>query len=167
MTITIIDSGGTPAKLPTWFGSTNEVVPSVINIASAPGGYVTMLRLVCCPSSPGDIFKVSGFGRVTNDASEPRYNVGVGYHGWLYDVDDGLAVHPWTRVSPYCGDNVTPDRHHMPLMYDFAFQLPATWIEGHRPVVALRADAESTARRAGDQLTVDQAYGQMNVTCWH
>jgi hypothetical protein len=172
VTITTIDSGAD--MRPTWIGSTDEVTASTITIKSAPGGYVTMLRLVCCPCSPGDILSVQGFGRITNDASLPRYNVGVGFHTWAYDADlldaNGqpipVADKPWTRISPLCGDNVTPDRHHMPLDYFATWQVPADWPAGHRPVVVFRADAASTAVRSGDKLTVDQEYGLLIVNRW-
>jgi hypothetical protein len=172
VTITLIDSG--PDMRPVWIGSTDEVTASTIAIGSAPGGYVTMLRLVCPPCSPGDILSVEGFARITNDAPNPRYNVGVGFHTWTYDADlldaSGqpipVADKPWTRISSLCGDNVTPDRHHMPLDYFATWRVPAGWPDGHRPVVVFRADAASTAVRAGDKLTVDRAYGLMKVTRW-
>ena len=160
----------TAAQRPAWLGFTDEVCPSFIPIGTAPGGYVTMLRLVCPPCVPGDILDVSGFARITDDAALPRYTVGVGYHGWAYDADDGVTPvrnKVWTLISPTCGDNVTPDRHHMPLVYCFAWQVPATWPSGHRPVIVARADAESTAVRSGDRLTVDKSSGELKAVLWH
>jgi len=68
----------------------------------------------------------------------------------------------WTRISSYCGDNVDHDRHHMPLLVDTVYTVPADWPDGHRMTVVLRGDAHSTAAD-GQYLTVDQLYGQLTV----
>jgi hypothetical protein len=142
--------------------ATDEVPATKLKVQSAAGlAYATLLRIVV-PVAAGDVLDVSGRARVTNDTS-PGYTVGVGYHLWAYDVDNGLgASGTWTRISSYCGDNVTRDRHHMPLLVDTVYTVPADWPDGHRMTVVLRGDAHSTAAD-GQYLTVDPLYGQLTV----
>lgn len=87
----------------------------------------------------------------------------------MYDVDNGLGANGlWTRISSFCGDNVDVTRHHMPLLVDTLYTVPADWPvdpdtgKSHRMVIALRADAHSTAAD-GQYLTVDPEYGQLTV----
>lgn len=141
--------------------TTDEVTASKLNVNSGdPDLFATMLRVVV-PVDVGDYIVADGWARVTNDLG---YNVGVGWHLWVYDADNGLgASGDWTRISPFCGENVTPDMHHMPLAIRATYQVPDTWPEGHRAVVVLRASAHSTAWQAGDQITVDKPYGYLEA----
>jgi hypothetical protein len=142
--------------------ATDEVPATRMKVQPAAGvAYATLLRLVV-PVSGGDVLDVSGRARVTNDTNPP-YTIGVGYHLWQYDVDNGSGSSgPWTRISSYCGDNVTRDRHHMPLLVDTLYTVPADWPAGHRMTIVLRGDAHSTAAD-GQYLTVDPEYGQLTV----
>ncbi|MFB7219332.1 hypothetical protein [Streptomyces sp. NPDC056227] len=150
--------------------STDEVVPSTIPVDLATDTYRTMLRVVV-PVAAGDLLDISGWARVTNDVGRNRgdagYTVGVGWHLWMYDASDGLgSAGLWTRISPLCGDNVSRDRHHMPLAIDTLYTVPADWPAEHLMVVVLRADAHSTAWKSGDTLTVDRDYGQLTARRW-
>ncbi|MFJ4925257.1 hypothetical protein [Streptomyces sp. NPDC088736] len=142
--------------------ATDEVPATTLPIGLGPGlGYRTLLRVIV-PVSAGDILDISGRARVTNDTN-PSYTVGIGYHLWQYDVDDGQGSSGlWTRIGSLCGDNVDHDRHHMPLITDAVYTVPADWPAGHRIVIVLRGDAMST-RADGQKITVDQAYGQLTV----
>jgi hypothetical protein len=142
--------------------ATNEVPAKTLPIGTGPGqGYRTLLRVVV-PVAAGDVLDIVGRARVTNDTS-PAYTVGVGYHLWMYDADDGLGSGgPWTQISSLCGDNVDHTRHHMPLLTDTVYTVPADWPAGHRMTIVLRGDAMSTAAD-GQSITVDQAYGQLTV----
>lgn len=160
--MTITDSAGrTLADL----HATDEVVATTLPIGLSAGlGYRTLLRVVV-PVAAGDVLDISGRARVTNDTS-PSYTVGVGYHLWQYDADNGQgSAGTWTRISSLCGDNVTHDRHHMPLYTDAVYTVPADWPAGHRIVVVLRGDAMST-QADGQTITVDQDYGHLTVRRW-
>ncbi|MFJ3663166.1 hypothetical protein ACIPPM_22175 [Streptomyces sp. NPDC090119] len=145
--------------------ATDEVPAKTLPIGTGPGqGYRTLLRVVV-PVAPGDVLEVTGRARVTNDTAPP-YTVGVGYHLWMYDCDNGKGSSgTWTLISSLCGDNVTRDRHHMPVLTDTVYTVPAEWPAGHRMVVVLRGDAMSTAAD-GQAITVDQTYGQLTVRRW-
>lgn len=146
--------------------STDEVVASSIPVDLSTDTPVMLMRLIMDPTLPGDIFEIDARARVTNDLT---YTVGVGYHLWAFDVDDGVPwphTQPWTRIAPVNGDNVDHTRHHMPLATTGTYQVPADWPPGHRMVIAYQADAHSTAWKAGDKLTVDQAYGLLIVRRW-
>jgi hypothetical protein len=157
--VTIISTEG-----PTLLGiyATDEVPATTLPIGTGPGqGYRTLLRVII-PVEPGDLLDVSGRARVTNDTA-PSYTVGIGYHLWQYDCDDGQgSAGVWTRISSLCGDNVDHDRHHMPLATDTVYTAPPDWPAGHRMVIVLRGDAMST-KADGQKITVDQAYGQLTV----
>lgn len=143
--------------------STDEVPATSIPLDKVTDTYRTMLRLIV-PVKAGDLLDVYGRARITNDAG---YNSGIGYHLWAYDVDSGQGSSgPWWRISSYNGDNVNPERHHMPLHTSTVYQVPADWPTGHRITVVLRADAHSTAAQTGDTITVDQAYGHLVVRRW-
>lgn len=168
MSYTITDAAG-PLTL-AGLHATDEVTATYLPVDAVADTYRTMLRAVV-PVDAGDLLDVTAWARVTNntgkDRNEDGYTVGVGYHLWTYDVDtpegdDG----PWWRISPWCGDNVTRDRHHMPLAIDCVHRVPADWPTGHRIVVVLRADAHSTAWVDGDILEVDGAYGHLTVRRW-
>jgi hypothetical protein len=142
--------------------ATDEVPASSLPIGLSAGlGYRTLLRAVV-PVVAGDVLDVTARARVTNDTS-PGYVVGVGYHLWQYDCDNGQgSASPWTRISSWCGDNVDRVRHHMPLYTDTVYTVPDSWPAGHRMVVVLRGDAMSTAAD-GQSITVDRDYGQLTV----
>jgi hypothetical protein len=142
--------------------ATDEVPASSLPIGLSSGlGYRTLLRVVV-PVVAGDVLDVSARARVTNDTA-PGYTVGVGYHLWMYDADSGQgSAGSWTRISSWCGDNVTRDRHHMPLLTDTVYVVPDGWPAGHRMVIVLRGDAMSTAAD-GQSITVDRDYGQLTV----
>ena len=145
--------------------SDDEVVASSIPVDLSSNTGKMLMRVVIDPTVPGDVLDISARARVTNDLS---YTVGVGYHLWTYDVDDGQPwPHaPWVRISPLNGDNVFHPRHHMPLHTSAVYQVPDDWTAGHRMVVLLQADAHSTAWQSGDSITVDQAYGLLTVRRW-
>lgn len=146
--------------------STDEVVASSIPVDLSTDTPVMLMRLVLDPTVAGDIFEIDARARVTNDLT---YTVGIGYHLWAFDVDDGVAwphMQPWTRIAPVNGDNVDHPRHHMPLHTTGTYQVPADWPAGHRMAIAYQADAHSTAWKAGDKVTVDQAYGLLIVSRW-
>lgn len=146
--------------------STTEVVPTTLPVDLSTSTWRTMMRQVV-PVAAGDILDISCWARVTNDLG---YTVGVGWHLWAYDCDNGLGTAgTWWKISPSLGDNVTSTRHHMPLHIGVVHQVPADWPvdpdtgNPHRIVVVLRADAHSTAAVDGDTLTVDQTYGYLAV----
>lgn len=150
--------------------ATDEVTASTLPVDLATDTYRTMLRAIV-PVDAGDLLDVEAWARVTNDTGkdrgEPGYVVGVGWHLWAYDLDNGLGSSgPWWRISPSDGDNVSRSRHHMPLSINTVYQVPADWPAGHRIVVVLRADAHSTAAVDGDTLTVDKDYGHLTVRRW-
>ncbi|WP_395109772.1 hypothetical protein [Actinomadura sp. SCN-SB] len=131
---------------------------------SASTGTVRVMRVVV-PVKAGDVLDITAEARVTNDVG---YNCGVGSYLAWYDVDDGIAwphAQPWTRIGTSTGDNVDPQRHHMPLTLTRAYVVPASWPDGHRMVINLMVDGHSTAAQSGDTLTVDD-YGQMIVRRW-
>jgi hypothetical protein len=142
--------------------ATDEVPATKLKVQPAAGlAYATLLRLVV-PVAAGDVLDIGGRARVTNDTN-PGYTIGVGYHLWQYDVDNGLgSAGAWTRISSYCGDNVDRTRHHMPLLVDTVYTVPADWPDGHRMTIVLRGDAHSTAAD-GQYLTVDPEYGQLTI----
>lgn len=144
-----------------WF--TDEVVASKLTVDLPTTTWATMLRVVV-PVTAGDQLDITAWARVTNDTG---YTVGVGWHLWQYDVDDGVpsADRVWERIGLSCGDNVDKPRHHMPLAITSVYQVPDDWPGGHRMVVVLRADAHSTAAVAGDFLTVDKV-GGLTVRRW-
>ena len=128
------------------------------------------------PVDPGDLLDVDARARVTNDTGVSRgtagYTVGIGAHLWIYDCDPDpdetgvvpvVSARPWTKIAPSWGDNVSRDRHHLPIHVTAHWQVPADWPVGHRIVVVLRADAHSTAAVAGDTITVDGTYTLLKV----
>lgn len=158
--MTIVNNS--PGQVLTDIISTNEVTATYLPVASAPGAFRTMLR-VHVPVVAGDVLDVDARARVTSPVSYP---VGVSYHLWGYDVDTAQGSSgPWWRLGPSNGDNVFVPRHHMPLHISTVYTVPADWPVGHRIVVALRADAESTAWQAGDTVAVDPL-GILTVRRW-
>lgn len=139
-----------------------------IPVDTSTSSYRYLYRVVMGPVSRGDMLKVTGEARVTNDVGYPngtRYTVGVGWHLWLYDYSTTEKMNgTWWRISQLRGQNVTVDMHHMAMSVTTLAKVPDTWIDGHRPVVVLRADAHSTAwavNGGNDTLTVDAGYGQL------
>jgi hypothetical protein len=143
----------------------DEVVTGSIPVDLPSNTGRMLMRIVVDPTIPGDVLDVEARARVTNDVG---YNIGVGWHLWRYDVDDGQPWphSPWVQIGPLNGDNVDPQRHHMPLHTSAVYRVPDSWPAGHRMVVLLQADAHSTAWQSGDTLTVDQAYGLLKVRRW-
>lgn len=140
--------------------ATTDVPAATLPVDLATNTFRTMLRQVV-PVNAGDMLDVGAFARVTNDCG---YTIGVGWHLAAYDVDNPPATPAeWLKISPSLGDNVTKDRHHMPLHIGVAYTIPADWPVGHRITILLRADAHSTAAVPGDTLTVDQTYGYLSV----
>ncbi|SMF87131.1 hypothetical protein [Streptomyces sp. Amel2xC10] len=157
---------------------TDEVTATSLPVDLATDTWRTVMRSVV-PVAAGDRLDVTARARVTNDVGVSRgdsgYTVGVGAHLWVYDCDpdpgpDGtvpvVSERPWTRIAPSWGDNVSRDRHHLPIALTAMWDVPANWPPGHRAVVVLRADAHSTAWKSGDTLTVDGGYGQLIVRRW-
>ncbi|MFD3523870.1 hypothetical protein [Streptomyces sp. NPDC058653] len=149
---------------------TPKITATTLPIDLTPLTPRTISTLVI-PATAGDILSIDARARVTNDTGrtrgEPGYTVGIGYHLWTYDVDNGQgSAGEWTRISTYNGDNVSRDRHHMPLHTCTMWRLPANWPAGHRVAVIFRADAHSTAWRRGDTITVDKDYGYLRCRRW-
>lgn len=147
------------------FHTTNEPVPTTLRVDLSTATWATIMRVVV-PVQAGDLLDVDGWFKVTNDLG---YNVGVGAHLWMYDVDDGAPSprpeETWCRLDPEAGSvgmNVTPNLHHLTLPVAVPYLVPADWPEGHRIVIVLRADAHSTAWKPGHTLTVDQV-GRLTV----
>jgi hypothetical protein len=136
--------------------STAETTATTLPVGTHAGSmFRTMARLIV-PVTPGDVLDIDGRARVTNDASEPRYTVGVTTGLWGYDVDtEEGSSGPWWLLDQETGDNVDAPRHHLPVAVTAVYTVPPDWPAGHRIVVVLRCDAESTAWRSGDALTVD------------
>lgn len=148
---------------------------TAIPVDLSSSSYRTLYRVVMGPVEPGDMLDVDASARVTNDVGVGvtggrRYTVGVGWHLWIYDYSNPLKTQgPWWRISQLMGDNVSPDRHHMPLPLSTLYRMSDDWPSGHRPVVVLRADAHSTAwayNGGDDTLDVDPGYGQLTVRHW-
>jgi hypothetical protein len=146
----------------------SDVVPPNLVIDLPTTTWRVILRHVV-PVAAGDVLDVDAWFKVTND-TVGRYTVGVGAHLWAYDVDDGKGAArteaDWWKLDadPGAGSpgmNVTRDLHHLVMSFGETYIVPDTWPEGHRIVIALRADAHSTAwdqdgnGRADDKLTVD------------
>lgn len=126
--------------------------------------YRTLYRVVLGGVCPGDTLDISADARVTNNVG---YNVGVAWHLWMYSYTNPLRISgPWWRISAFSGENVTPDMHHMAMHISTLYRMPDDWPSGDRPVIVMRADAHSTAWRAGDTLDVDAGYGQLIVRRW-
>lgn len=152
------------AQQPVALYSDDEVVASSIPVDLSSNTPVQTMRVVV-PVAAGDVLDITAEGRVTNDVG---YNIGVGSRLQWYDVDDGVPwphTLPWTQIGTPTGDNVPPQRHHMPLTLTRVYKVPESWPAGHRMVVNLLVDAHSTAWRSGDKLTVDN-YGQLVVRRW-
>lgn len=153
--------------------TTQEVVAltSDLPVGGVSGEQSRTLARTIVRVAAGDVLKVAGWQRVTNDIGPKTYTVGVGFWIDVYDTDDGLNTsHPdkvWLRISSLDGQNV--DRsvvHHLPLNIEgVTWTVPATWPTGHRAVVCFRADAHSTAwnlNGGGDRISVDD-YGVLTV----
>lgn len=157
--------------------STTEVVATALSgglpVTATAGAQRRMLSRLIVPVDAGDVLDVDGRQRVTNDVGRDggtRYTVGVSYYLGAYDLDDGVAYgdKTWVQLGPSNGDNVTVDRHHMPMHLSAVWQVPADWPAGHRIVVAFRADAASTqwaANGGTDHVTVDNL-GALTVRRW-
>jgi hypothetical protein len=145
--------------------STDVVTGSGLPITLTGCSYRTILRTQV-PAQPGDALDVTANARVTDDASEPRYNTGITWNFAYYDVDNGLGSSgTWYGFGTSQGENVTPDTHHLSMGVDRTLKVPDTWTPGHRIAVVLRACAESTAARSGDAVTVDPL-GELIVLRW-
>ncbi|MBV7671366.1 hypothetical protein STHAL_18110 [Streptomyces halstedii] len=142
--------------------TTNDVATAALPVDLATDTWRTILRVVV-PVEAGDVLDVGAWFKVTNDVG---YNVGVGAHLWAYDVDSGQGTAgPWWRLDAVAGSvgmNVTKDLHHLTLPVAVPYVVPEGWPAGHRIVIVLRADAHSTAWKAGDTLTVDKV-GRLTV----
>ncbi|MFD5137442.1 hypothetical protein ACFWMX_14570 [Streptomyces sp. NPDC058378] len=153
--------------------TTDECATATLPVDLSAETWRTVLRVIV-PANPGDVLDVEARARVTNDTGrnrgQPGYTCGIGYHLWAYDVDDGKGAArteaDWRRISTLNGDNVSRDRHHMPLHTSTVYRLPDDWPAGHRIVVVLRVDAHSTAWVSGDTITVDGEYAHMTVRRW-
>ncbi|MFE2017603.1 hypothetical protein ACFW9O_06035 [Streptomyces sp. NPDC059499] len=143
---------------------------SSIPVDLTPSTPRPLYLVVTGPLRPGDQLDITADARVTNDCGRDggiRYTVGVGWHLWAYTyVGPGISTGPWWRISHSGGDNVSPDRHHLPLHISRLHTIPEDWPPGDRMVVVLQADAHSTAwakNGGNDLLTCDAGYGQMIV----
>ena len=150
--------------------ATDECVTATLPVDGVSNTWRTVMRAIV-PVDAGDVLDVEARARVTNDTGRSRgttgYTCGIGYHLWAYDVDaPGGSSGPWWQISTLNGDNVSRDRHHMPLHTSTLYQVPADWPPGHRIVIVLRVDAHSTAWVSGDTITVDGEYAHMTVRRW-
>jgi hypothetical protein len=137
--------------------STDETTAANLPIGTWASQYFRTMARVIVPAAAGDSLKIEGRARVTADMPAPRYTVGISTSFMGYDCDDEQGSSgPWWPLDTSTGDNVTPDRHHMPIVLAGFYQVPADWPTGHRLVVVLRSDAASTAARSGDCVTVDK-----------
>lgn len=137
--------------------STDETTASTLPIGTWASQFFRTMARVIVPVAAGDSLKIIGRARVTADMPEPRYTVGISTSLWGYDCDGALSSSgPWWPLDSSTGDNVTPDRHHMPIVLAGFYHVPADWPTGHRLVVVIRSDAASTAARSGDCVTVDK-----------
>lgn len=152
-----------PIVLGTYY--TDEVPATKLEINDGdPDLYAVMLRKVL-PVDAGDYLKVHAFGRWTNDTGQVT---GIGWHIWLYDVDDGLGASgpSWRRISPLNGENILPNgsMHHMPGQSFCMYRIPDDWIPGHRATVVFRASAHRTTNLIPTQyITVDKPYGALMI----
>lgn len=118
---------------------------------------------------PGDLLKMYGRVRFTNDIGPISYTVGIS--AWFdgYDIDDGVSSADKVWVSSWLPDSdfgarsgMNVDRnivHHllMSLPGDW-YRIPDTFPAGHRLAVAWRGAAASTAyakNGGGDVITID------------
>lgn len=162
-----------PAQRPVRLYSTDETIATYLWVKGGSNISQKWLMRLWEESftvAPGDVVRVDARARVT---SEHLYATGVGSHLHVYDVDGvGGSSGPWTRISPYAGDNVWrspaggPNRHHMPVQCSGVWQVPDTWIPGHRPAFVYLGDAHSTDWEQGDQITVDHGYSHMTAEHW-
>lgn len=143
--------------------STDVAIATGLPINGAAGVKQPWIARLTVPPvmAPGDIIKVEAQARVTNDIG---YNTGVGYHLHAFIV--GQSSGTWWRISPFNGDNVNTQRHHMPLHCDAAWEIPATWPVGAQVAVVFKGDAHSTLWQAGDEITVDHGYTLLSVEHW-
>lgn len=154
-----------PEHVPVAVHSDDTLVAHTIPVDGSANTSTRLMRVVV-PCDPGDVLVITGEIRLTNDVG---YNVGVGVFLDWYDVDDGVPwphAWPWTDIGTATGDNVDPQRHHLPLTLTRVYQVPGSWVPGHRMVVNLHADAHSTAWQQGDELTVDPYGQQLVVRRW-
>lgn len=136
--------------------TTNVSTATSLPIGTWAGQYLRTMARVIVDVAPGDVLDIDGRARVTNDAPEPRYTVGVSTALWQYDADNGLgSAGTWTQIDVSTGDNVDPPRHHLPVALTGIYTVPPDWPAGHRMVIVLRSDAASTDARPGDALTAD------------
>lgn len=138
--------------------------PAATTLPVATSSTMRTLLRAAVPVNPGDLLDVTARAQVTNDTGK---NIGVGWHLWVYDVDLEPAVpiaqRPWTRIAPWTADNVDPTRHHMPLITDAVWAVPADWPAGHRAMVVLQAAAFRTTPAAGETVRVDQGYCLLTI----
>lgn len=146
--------------------STNTTTATTLPITPWSGQAVRTVARVIVPVSAGQVLDMDGRARFTNDAPLPRYTVGISTALWGYDVDSGLgSAGPWWTLDHSTGDNVTPDRHHIPVTITGVYTVPADWPAGHRITVVLRSDAASTQARDGDAVTADDLT-RLTVRVW-
>jgi hypothetical protein len=155
--VTVIRAAvSTDGMAPAGLWTTNVSTATTLPITAWSGQALRTMARVIVPVAAGDVLDCDGRARVTNDADEPRYTVGVSTALWAYDLDDGLGSNGlWTQIDVSTGDNVDPPRHHMPVALTAVYTVPPDWPAGHRIVIVLRCDAASTQARTGDCLTVD------------
>ncbi|MEU5490251.1 hypothetical protein AB0G98_21240 [Streptomyces sp. NPDC020196] len=153
-------TSGTRTSSGLW--SSTDIVPTTLPVDLPTDTWRTILRTIV-PVTAGDLLDIDARARFTNDCG---YTIGVGHHLWAYDCDSGQGTAgPWWKIGPSSGDNVDPQRHHLPIHNSTVHEIPPDWPEGHRIVIALRADAHSTVWKAGNTLTVDQL-GILTVRRW-
>jgi hypothetical protein len=155
-----------PGQRPVRLYSTDETIATYLWVKGGSNISQKWLLRLWEPTftvAPGDVVRVEARSRVT---SEHVYNIGVGSHLHVYDVDGGGSAGPWERISPYAGDNVEINRHHMPLHCTGVWRVPDTWPAGHRPAFVYLGDAHSTEWKSGHKITVDHGYGHMTAEHW-
>jgi hypothetical protein len=130
----------------------NVKIDTTMPIIAAPSDATRKTFVaVDVPAQPGDILDIVARGRVTDNASMPRYNTSISFS--LYQPNDASgAVHP---IGKFNGSNDTANLHHLPTHISTIYVVPATWDPAVPFTVSLRGTAASTAWRAGDNITID------------
>ena len=148
-----IDSG--PVKIRGLYSST-DLRASTLPVCAKAGTTRVFYRVTTRPLNPGDVVDASALIGVI---SELPYTVGVGANMWAKDVD---GANVYSRHGQSTGMNVTWITHHLPLSVHATFQIPSSWVPGHRATIAVMANAHSTSAQPRNYIQAEH-YGQLRV----